>query len=130
MTHVPLFTKSPLAEVLLRAALASDGIMGGRGHSYTRFLRHLFDAQTDSDSHISDRNIVLKQEPMDGDSTNSETLGNLLLRFPGEITTNNIVGVRELHFTGHVYDLQSYTTLYIANGIVSSNCLCITEYEF
>lgn len=46
-------------------------------------------------------------------------------RFATDITVNEVVGIREFNFTGHVYDLQSDDyELYITSGIITSNCRC------
>ena len=46
-------------------------------------------------------------------------------RFSSLITTDEIVDIREFHFTGHVYDLQCDDyELYITSGVITSNCRC------
>jgi hypothetical protein len=40
------------------------------------------------------------------------------------ITRDEIVKIRNYNFSGHVYDLQSTSQLYITNGIVVKNCRC------
>lgn len=42
----------------------------------------------------------------------------------GLIQAIQIMDIQRYHFTGHVYDLQTSSSLYIANGVVSSNCVC------
>ena len=42
----------------------------------------------------------------------------------GLIETTRIVKIVRLRFDGQVYDLQTLPSLYISNGIVSSNCRC------
>lgn len=53
-----------------------------------------------------------------------ERLRNVIEAFSSEITTARILFASERHFSGHVYDLQTVSSLYIANGLVSSNCRC------
>ena len=46
----------------------------------------------------------------------------------GLIETTDVVEVGFRDFTGHVYDLQSFSSLYIASGLISSNCRCSVNY--
>lgn len=52
------------------------------------------------------------------------------------IEVDDIIDIQKCFYSGHVYDASSLSTLYIANGIVTSNCHCSTapysdrkEYE-
>ena len=49
---------------------------------------------------------------------------HVLRSFSGKITETEIVDIRYFDFSGHVYDLQTQSSLYLANGLVSSNCRC------
>lgn len=42
------------------------------------------------------------------------------------IETDDIIDIQRCFYSGHVYDASSLSTLYIANGIVTSNCHCST----
>jgi hypothetical protein len=46
--------------------------------------------------------------------------------FSGPIAVCQVVDVRQFEFSGHVYDLQTFSSLYIANGVLASNCVCGT----
>ena len=47
-----------------------------------------------------------------------------LAAFAGEVVTDSIVDVRRRRWEGHVYNLQTGTGWYIANGILTHNCRC------
>lgn len=50
---------------------------------------------------------------------------NTLLSFPGGVTTDRIISIKSASYSGHVFDFQTRSTMYlIGNGIVSSNCMC------
>lgn len=53
---------------------------------------------------------------------NSEFLCHLRKTLVGKIPLAQVVDVKVRDFFGHVYDLQTFSSLYIANGIVTSNC--------
>lgn len=42
------------------------------------------------------------------------------------IEVDDIIDIQRCFYSGHVYDASSLSTLYIANGIVTSNCHCST----
>jgi hypothetical protein len=52
-------------------------------------------------------------------------VGDWFDAFPGEISFDKIIYVRQDHFTGHVYNLQTETGFYIANSIIVHNCRCM-----
>lgn len=84
----------------------------------------VFDGLSDINVNALNGNVALVQAPVDGVLPAMERLGDVLHRFPQTISVCNIVGVNMRQFSGHVYDLQTMPSLYIANGIVSSNCRC------
>jgi HK97 family phage portal protein len=73
---------------------------------------------------VSHRDAHLEQAMPDGASAEAETLAECCRRFAGQVGLTKIIGV-DLHvFAGHVYDLQTVSSLYICNGVLSSNCRC------
>jgi hypothetical protein len=127
MTLESLLSESPLAEVFFSAAHASDSIMGGRGHGYASFLAHARQAYLERFPHAAELDSGIEQGSANGVvaiATDAAPLTQLLLGHAGLIEADNLVSVREFDFAGHVYDLQTATTLYVAGGLVSSNCLC------
>jgi hypothetical protein len=64
------------------------------------------------------------QDAADVVPTRLELLDDVLEERPGFVAFDNILSVRVVPYSGHVYDLQTLSTLYIAEGVMSSNCLC------
>lgn len=50
--------------------------------------------------------------------------GGELARFAGEVVADRVVHVSRRAWSGHVYNLQTATGWYVANGIVTHNCRC------
>ena len=76
------------------------------------------------------RSDTLGDEPTpDSSATDAEAIGDRLLGFPCEIRFTDVVKVEVRHYSGHVYNLQTATGSYIANGIVAHNCRCSLVYE-
>jgi hypothetical protein len=47
-------------------------------------------------------------------------------RYPGLVEADQVVKVRDIEHRGHVYDLQSPMGVLVADGIIASNCGCIS----
>jgi len=62
------------------------------------------------------------------ESADAEFGGERLHGLAGLVAPSKIVSVKRLDFTGHVYNLQTATGYYAAEGIISHNCSCWYEY--
>lgn len=73
-----------------------------------------------SRSNTGDQKITPKGSPI-----NSSLAGEFILRFPGDISFDKIVKIRNFDYSGHVYDLQTgIYELYTCNDIITHNCRC------
>jgi hypothetical protein len=63
------------------------------------------------------------QPAVNGLSTDPELSGDILNRFSGLIKTDRIMHVNVNDFRGHVYDFTTSQHWYLANGIVTHNCV-------
>lgn len=89
---------------------------------------NLFCIDLDSDSVESD--AVSFEQSFDRRFGNIVDLSDLFRAFSGVIELDDIVLVTNKFYSGHVYDASSLSTLYISNGIITSNCRCSTAaYE-
>lgn len=68
-------------------------------------------------------NLPFLKSPHDGPAGNPELPGDLVGAYPLDIQFDEIVDIIHLSFTGHVYDLRTTTSYYIASGIFIHNCL-------
>ena len=73
------------------------------------------------------RNIIPSQYRGNKSSITADNLSNVRKAFPGQIEIADVLFVTKKHFSGHVYDLQSFSSLYTTNGLLSSNCRCFWE---
>lgn len=53
-----------------------------------------------------------------------EYLRDFIHTIPGVIEFDNIVRIERSFYSGYVYDSSCFSTLYLTNGFVSSNCRC------
>jgi hypothetical protein len=124
-----LNTQRNLTSILFGLALSTDGCMSGIRQPSPFFRSRLGHPQIHGiassprcDSHL-DQTIYNK---MTGDTKN---LGHMLNRFSGLIDLAEIVEINILSYHGYVYDCQTLSTLYIGNGLISSNCRCPELYK-
>jgi SPP1 gp7 family putative phage head morphogenesis protein len=57
-------------------------------------------------------------------AVDGEGISQRLLGFTGEVSTDQVVGVDSREFRGHVFNLQTRSGWYVADGIVAHNCRC------
>jgi hypothetical protein len=115
-----------LAAELERLALTSDGSVGGFRTSSPFFWRRATCGNPRGlagtpffDSELWKHKF---QPSVDNLVRDSEPLGDLAFQHSGLIQAQKLVRVNRFLYHGFVYDLQTPTSLYLGNGIVSSNC--------
>ena len=121
----PLFGFSSLDQILTGTLLATNGVMGGESNSLALLGSSSSHPSIHSITSTSAYNTRLDEAKANCSSANIKALRNSFLANSGLIKFDNIVGVEieSVHNTP-VYDLETTSTLYTANGIVSSNCRC------
>lgn len=64
------------------------------------------------------------QATSESTATNASLFREFVLAFPFDITKQKVVEVRNHYFSGHVYNLQTGSGVYLADGIITHNCRC------
>ena len=114
--------ESYLAAMFKSLAFAADSLMGGN-RSPSSFFR----------SRVRRSNSMAFTDAPQGESSSNEShsnglpghtelFTNLMKARSSLIDTIKIVGVNIYSFHDYVYDLHTHTSLYLANGILTSNC--------
>ena len=101
--------------------LFGDGIFAHPGSIH---ISDLLDIKRDFNS--LKRNTASLETALDGRFCDSVGLCDFISAFSGFVTFDDIIFVTNKYYSGHVYDASSLSTLYIANGIITSNCRCST----
>ena len=87
-------------------------------------------ANVDFDSNASKINTAPSETPFDRAFVDAVNIRDLLSAFSGFVSFDDVTFVSNKFYSGHVYDASSLSTLYIANGILSSNCRCsVAAYD-
>lgn len=134
IAQVELIRNGDLGAVLRALALASDGGMSVRRESEAFARRHAPHAQPVGGTLAANAQFQFPQPVDDDGSTYAQNArhreygfaGGVALRQLAErhLATSRVISVHWRSYRGHVYDLQTESSLYLANGIVSSNCRC------
>lgn len=65
----------------------------------------------------------------DGGSGRAEHARKAVLGLSGQVARDELVQVDREHYSGHVYNLQSWAGYYFAEGLATSNCYCILHRQ-
>ena len=74
----------------------------------------------------SELNSVLDQDALNCFGSFMDDVCNVTKIFAGIVQFDDVVDVTSRFYSGHVYDTSCMSTLYTANGIITSNCHCAT----
>lgn len=119
-----LSAPSDLDSVLFGLVLAADGRMGLFNDSLTiNGIRYLGPHQKPGLASGPEHNSSVTQSSGDRGPADIIRLRDLLERFPGFVTTDQIISIEQDFYIGHIFNLQTETTVYMTGeGIVNSNC--------
>jgi len=122
MTQVPFFPKGSFAEILHRAAHASDSIMGGLRSPSPVFLARSgrSDSMGFTDASLGEADF--SEDKINGLVGDFKILSKIALQIPGLISVDKVLNVDFFPYHGFVYDLHTKTSLYLVNSVLSSNC--------
>jgi hypothetical protein len=115
---------SNFTTMLVALALASDGIVG-----FDRIKTALSGSEFTPAEKLSlvtsaQDNARLLKSTHNRNPVTVELLGDLVRSFVGLVKFDNVVSSVTRDFVGHIYDVNSTSTLYSINGIIGSNCMC------
>ena len=114
------------AKCLITLGLAADRVVRGLNITPLLFWRAFRSSQLVSFRRAADYNARVSKTVSNNGTTNAEAFRKCINTFSGVVKVDNIVDINCSNFTGHVYDASSLTTLYTANGVITSNCHCAT----
>ena len=117
------FTSSGhLSAMLGRLALSAHRLMGGGGEFLAFRSGKSSHTEKSSLGGSPHRNPHFLQALMDGGAVDLIARCQPRLGLSHQIPTAHIVKINMRKWNGHIYDLQTFSSLYLCNGLVSSNC--------
>ena len=117
-------------QLLVGALLASNGVVGSSCESLALLGSKSGHAGIHRFTSATAYNTRLQEAAADRSSTDMEALSKSFLANARLILLDDVVDIKikSVHNTP-VYDLETTSTLYTANGIISSNCRCYWDEE-
>jgi ADP-ribosyltransferase exoenzyme/F like protein len=106
-----------------------DRSVGGRGQLSPFFGGRSAHTREHGGAAVATLDTVPLQHSAEGSTTDPGGESESLLGLAGQISLNEIVSVRRVPWSGHVYNLETETGAYVANGIVVHNCRCALIYS-
>jgi HK97 family phage portal protein len=117
-------TQGSLAQFLHAAALASDCTMGRRREALAFAGARLRHPERHGFAPIPRSHIQHAKALTDSAARVPEVLGQFLDAHPGVVEPQKIARINVVDRMIHVFDLHCFPTVYICNGVLSSNCRC------
>ena len=114
-------------QILERPLHSPDSVMSRRADSLAFFGRRLFHSDEHRIASPAWFNTMLQKLVSEATATYTSNQRELLFAIARKITLDKIVNVRNFNYSGHVYDLQGFGSLYQANGVIVHNCRCHLE---
>ncbi len=119
-----------LDQLLVGTLASTNGIVGGECERLARLGSKSGHSDTHSLTSATAYNTRLEESFTNSPTANIEALRESFLADAGLIEFDDVIGVEVEHVDSiPVYDLETTSTLYSANGIVVSNCRCYFETE-
>jgi hypothetical protein len=72
----------------------------------------------------SDVNAALPQALGDGHAVRADDAGELIDRLSGQVFADEVIDIEVRSFEGHVFNLETGSGVYVAEGILTHNCVC------
>lgn len=124
---VPFIEKGNLSSMLIALGLASNGSMSSDRLTALLSGTDLTTEELASFLDTSSYNARIQQSSSNDTPRNTKLLSELLLRLPSLVTSDHISNIETLSYSGHVFDVTTMSSLYMVNGVITSNCSC--DYE-
>jgi 8-oxo-dGTP pyrophosphatase MutT (NUDIX family) len=104
------------------------GNASGLGHGAALFGGHAGVGESLGFADSPDRHAVLPHDGLDEVGGASDVAGERLGALPVDVALDEVLDVHRRPWSGHVYNLQTASGWYVANGILVHNCHCSLEY--
>ena len=111
-------------KLLLGTSFGASGSAGSLGESAQLTGTHLTKPNDISLTAVAQFNATSLEPVSDDVPRNAKGTRDTKHGLPANIAFDDAVNIKSDSFSGHVYNLQTETGLYIANGIISHNCRC------
>lgn len=105
---------------------ALSGDVRGGGLSLPILSGHTAGTDLTGFAPVTDRDMAFVQDAPNYEASDVQLVSQRILGLSGEIFPDKVINIDVIPFSGHVYNLQTVDGFYIANGIITHNCDCMT----
>ena len=127
--QVPLTGFGALAGFGKRNLAPSTGVMGGGDLGGSLGGGHPLPLDSLGLGLASRLDTRLNQALSERPSIDSQFFGQAVLGLPFDVALQEVIKIRNDYFIGHVYNLQTESGLFVADGIITHNCRCWHNWE-
>lgn len=106
---------------------SANSIMGSFGLIRPLSLSHISPFDCLCFGLCSWNDIVSEKHATNSPSIDTTVFSQLIFGLSGNVSFDKIVSISQDYFSGHVYNLQTGSGIYSANGIITHNCRCWTS---
>lgn len=125
--EAPVFGQSSTAQLVEVGLAPADGGVSSGNLLSALSLAHSAPPQEFGLRLTPGLNPSLDEVSSDNLARYSSHLRHAKFGLPSKIELQEVVEVDNSNFSGHVYNLQSESEVYVASGIITHNCRCRTE---
>jgi hypothetical protein len=130
ISQVSLPLLSSHAELIKGNLSSSGSIMSGGNLLFSLACGHSFPLDSFGLGLSSGFDASIKKLSSERASAYIKLFSKCVFGLPFDVSLQEVVNVRNDVFSGHVYNLQTESGVYVANGIITHNCRCGVGWEF
>lgn len=119
-----LSRKGTTLDVLDGVVLPTSRRMGCLCYAHSLLGGETGHAQRVGSTPATRHHASLEQPGSDAGASDTEGFAQRLLGFSSQVASHKIVNIDVQSFRGHVFNLQTHSGAYVAQGIVTHNCRC------
>lgn len=127
--QTPLTELSPETELVKGNVPSSGSIVSSRDLLLALFGRHSAPLDTFGFGLSSYMYSILNETAANDRPADTKLFSKAIFGFSGDITLQKIVKISNFYSSGHVYNLQTDSEMYLANNIITHNCRCMIGWE-
>lgn len=107
-------------------ALVDTKVGGNNGNALAGLVPRNNHIDVKACSQTMSGNVIAIEDIRDGSAADCINISEIVDGLSAFIEFDDVEFISTRYYSGHVYDASSLSTLYLCNGIVSSNCRCST----